>query len=125
MAFTFANRTSGAAIRLVLRPGVFDSSDEEQRLAEMIRSGNAAQQDIQRYEKIFEARGEELFSHGPEAFFEMQKVTLQLPPKATRSTSTPCACCGEMVMSSKLEKVNNQLICKGCRSHVQPAKPVA
>ena len=115
MAFTFANRTSGEAIRLVLKPEVFDSSEEEQRLAEMIRSGNAAPQDIQRYEKIFEARGEKLFSHGPEAFFEIQKVTLRLPPKATRSISTPCVRCDEMVMSSKLEKVNNQLVCKGCR----------
>jgi formylmethanofuran dehydrogenase subunit E len=115
MAFTFANRTSGEAIRLVLKPGVFDSSEEEQKLAELIRSGNSTPKDKQRYEMIFEARGEKFFSHGPEAFFEIQKITLQLPPKATRSTSHPCECCGEMVMRSKLEEVNNRLVCKGCR----------
>ena len=115
MAFTFANRTSGEAIRLVLKPGVFDSSEEEQNLAEMIRSGRADTKDIQKYERIFEARSEELFGHGPEAFFEMKKITLQLPPKATRSTSHPCACCGEMVMTSKLTKINDQLVCKGCQ----------
>ena len=115
MAFTFANRASGEAIRLVLKPGVFDRPEEEQQLAEKIRTGNATPNDRQRYEKIFEARGEEFFSHGPEAFFEMQKIALQLPPTATRSASQPCACCGEMVMTSKLENVNNQLICKGCR----------
>jgi len=115
MAFTFANRTSGEAIRLVLIPGVFDSSEEEQNLAEMIRSGRADTKDIQKYERIFEARSEELFRHGPEAFFEMKKITLQLPPKATRSASHPCACCGEMVMTSKLTKINDQLVCKGCQ----------
>lgn len=114
MAFTFGNRLSGEAIRLVLRPGIFDSSEEEQQLAEMIRSGKAAPEDTKKYQKLFEARGEEVFSHGPEAFFDIQKIALQLPPKATRATTLPCARCGEMVMESKLEKVDNQLICKGC-----------
>ncbi len=115
MAFTFANRTSGEAIRLVLKPEVFDSSEEEQKLAEIIRSGNSTPKDIQRYENLFEARGEEFFSQGPEAFFEMQKINLQLPPKATISTSHLCGCCGELVMENKLEKVKNQLLCKGCQ----------
>ena len=114
MAFTFAHRTSGDAIRLVLKPGIFDCSQEEQKLAEIIRSGNALAKDVQRYEQLFEARGEALFSRGPEGFFAVHKIKLQLPAKATRSTSLPCARCGEMVMKSKLAEVKNQLVCKGC-----------
>jgi len=115
MAFTFGSRTTNESIRLVLKPEVFNIPEEEQRLAEKIRCGKGSLDDVKKYERMSEARAEELFSYGPEAFFEIQKTALVLPPTATRAQSFPCACCGEMVMQTKLEKINEQLVCRGCQ----------
>jgi len=115
MAFTFGHRTTGKSIRLVLKDEVFFIPEEEQALAEKIRSGKGSPEDIKKYERMYEARGEELFSRGHEAFFNIQETTLELPPLATRAPSIPCDVCGEMVMQTKLEKISDQLVCKGCK----------
>ena len=115
MAFTFGSRTTGEGIRLVLKAEIFAVPAKEQQLAELIRSGKATPKDNKEYEKLYEARGEKLFSHGPEAFFEIRKMTIDLPPKAPRAPSSPCAGCGEMVMSTKLLDVDGHFLCRACK----------
>lgn len=115
MAFTFGSRTTGEGVRLVLKQEIFIIPDQEQQLAERIRAGKALREDHKEYERLYESRGKEFFSRGPEAFFEIQKIDLELPPKAPRAPSDPCEVCGEMVMQTKLAEVNGHKICKGCR----------
>jgi formylmethanofuran dehydrogenase subunit E len=115
MAFIFASRTSDKALRLVLKPGVFDGTKEEKLLLARIESGKDSQDDIQRYEEISTARIDELFQRGPEAFFDVHEISVELPPTATRLLSFPCAMCNEMVMESRLEKIGNKMLCRGCR----------
>ncbi|MFW2366746.1 MAG: FmdE family protein [Desulforhopalus sp.] len=114
MAFTFASRTTNEGVRLVLKHEIFEVPVEEQELADRIRTGKCTPDDVKNYEKLFESRGEELFAKGPETFFDIQKLTLTLPPKAARAPSEPCDSCGEMVMSTKLEAVNGSKTCKAC-----------
>lgn len=114
MAFTFGSRTTGEAVRLVLKPEVFNAPAEEQQLLELIRSGKASRQEIQLYEEMGEERETRLFGGGPDSFFDVERITLSLPPMAVRAPSLPCAVCGEMVMETKLIEVGGQKICRGC-----------
>jgi formylmethanofuran dehydrogenase subunit E len=114
MAFTFGNRNTGEAVRLVLKPGIFNAPPEEEELANKIKSGKCLPQEIKEYESMYEGRGKKLFSEGPEAFFDIQKLNLEFPTKAAREESSQCSSCGEMVMRTKLAEQSGELVCKGC-----------
>ena len=115
MAFTFANRTTNEGVRLVLKNEIFEIPPEEQELADKIRGGECTADEVKTYESLFESRGELLFSKGPEAFFDIQKIAIDLPPLAPRAPSEPCNNCGEMVMSTKLKSVNGSKFCTVCQ----------
>lgn len=114
MAFTFGKRSTGKSVRLVLRPGVLDPSEEELTLRDLIRSGQASTDEMSRYEDISEGRISELFAAGAEAFFDIQDLADPLPPSATIAPSMPCDSCGEMVMKTKLEHQGGQTVCREC-----------
>ncbi|TKB24686.1 formylmethanofuran dehydrogenase [Desulfopila sp. IMCC35006] len=115
MAFTFGSRTSGQGVRLLLKPTIFQIPEREKVLAEKIGAHQATVAEKQEYQQIYEARGEEFFSGGPEAFFDVEHIEdMNLPPKAPRVPSLACYVCGEMVMQTKLTEVEGHLVCRGC-----------
>ena len=114
MAFTFANRSTGKSLRLVLKPEVLDAPEEEQQLRELINSGQASADQIRSYEKMSESRLEELFAGGPENFFEIQEQNDELPDHATIAPSIACESCGEMVMETKLADHGGRKLCRAC-----------
>ncbi len=117
MAFTFGSRTSGQGVRLLLKPTIFQIPEREKILAEKIAAHQANSAEQREYQNIYEARGEDFFSGGPEAFFDIEQIdALNLPPKAPRAPSVACEVCGEMVMQTKLTEVGGHLVCRGCRS---------
>jgi len=118
MAFTFASRITNEGVRLVLKHETFEVPAKEQELADKIRGGKCTPDEVKTYEKLFETRGEKLFSLGPETFFDIQKIALELPPKAPRAPSEPCDSCGEMVMKTKLEAINGRKTCKACQMKI-------
>jgi formylmethanofuran dehydrogenase subunit E len=117
MAFTFASRTTSQGVRLLLKPEIFQIPERERALAEKISSRSYTLAEQKEYEIIYEARGEDFFSRGPEAFFEVDHITeLKLPPKAPRAPSIACEICGEMVMKTKLTELGGHLVCRGCQN---------
>lgn len=117
MAFTFGSRTTGQGVRLLLKHAIFEIPERERVLAENIASHNATEAEQEEYTSLYEARGEELFSRGPEAFFDIGRISeLQLPPLAPRAPSEACGVCGEMVMKTKLTEVGGHQVCRGCQS---------
>ncbi len=114
MAFTFGNRETGEAIRLLLNQDAFEAPEDELQLLEKIRNAKASPAEIKQYEKLYETRGEEQFARGPESFFKVEKINLQLPPKATLAPSRQCSICQEMVMQTKLIDVAGQKVCRQC-----------
>jgi formylmethanofuran dehydrogenase subunit E len=114
MAFTFASRTTGEGVRLVMRPGVTSAPPAEQALAEKIRLKQASQQEVAEYELLHESRSQALFAMGPEGFFTVRKVTIELPPKARIAPSETCGECGEPVMRTKLQQVRGVSLCRDC-----------
>lgn len=115
MAFTFASRSTGKGVRLVLKNDIFEIPDIERRLAEKIAGPAPDIADIRAYEEMYERRGEQLFAKGTEAFFEVQILdSFTMPDTAPRAASKQCGICGEMVMETKLDLVGGHLLCRGC-----------
>jgi formylmethanofuran dehydrogenase subunit E len=115
MAFTFASRTTRQGVRLVLKPEIFVIPDREKFLAEKIASYTTSPTEQKEYENLYTTRGENLFSKGPEAFFNIEwKNQLNLPEKAPRAPSLACSICGEMVMETKLTATGGHQVCRGC-----------
>ena len=114
MAFSFANRSTGKSIRLVLKPEVLDAPEQEQELLDLINSGLASTQEIQQYEEMSENRLKALFAGGPENFFDIYERDDELPAHATMARSIACARCGEMVMETKLVDHGGRKVCRAC-----------
>ena len=114
MAFSFANRSTGKSIRLVLKPEVLDAPEEEQELWDLINSGQASAEEIRSYENMSESRLEDLFARGPDAFFDIQEEGDELPAHATIARSIACDGCGEMVMETKLADHGGRKVCRAC-----------
>ena len=114
MAFTFASRTTGEGVRLAMKSNVMAPPAEEQELMEKMRSGGASKEEIQEYETMHEARSQALFAGGSDAFFTLEEVTITLPQKARMAPSKLCDKCGEPVMQTKLQVVDDKQFCRDC-----------
>lgn len=114
MAFTFASRSTGEGIRLVFRRDIMGIPPKEQSLARKIRENRASAEEVNEYERLYETRCEELFDKGPEAFFAVEDMKIELPPKARMAPSKMCDICGEPVMETKLTNLNGSKCCRDC-----------
>ena len=114
IAFTFGSRTTGEGIRLSMHPGVMDAPEEEKNLLAKIKSGSASPQEVQDYESLHARRSNDLFSKGPEGFFNVDDARIPLPDKARIAPSRLCRICGEPVMETKLQEVDGKLHCRDC-----------
>lgn len=116
MAFTFASRSTQRGVRLILKDKIWEIPEREKQLAEKIAAYECTAQEREEYETRYIKRGEDLFSNGPEAFFDIEwKDNMSLPEKAPRAPSIACKICGEMVMETKLTDVGGHLVCRGCQ----------
>lgn len=115
MAFTFGNRETGEAYRLLLKTEPFNIPLQEQLLADIIRNGQGTAEDLKQYEILYEGRAESQFALGPQSFFDVEKIDIEFPVKAKMAPSEPCEICKEMVMQTKLNEVAHSKICRNCQ----------
>jgi len=121
-AFTFVNRQSGKGVRVSRKPGENTAPNERHtELMDKIRSNAATEADHLEFRKLHEAKSMEILDKAPEALFDIKEVKIPMPDKARIEPSIPCERCTEPTMSSKLEPVGNQNICRGCLSQEQKA----
>lgn len=115
-AFTFINRKTGAAIRVVSNPSfTVDSLDPDLApLRARVMQGQATDAEYaefrRRTEKIVEA-----ILHAPaEALFIVHEVDAVIPERARIFASVPCAKCGEMTAESRVRVENGKFVCYAC-----------
>lgn len=87
-AFSFYNRRTGKAVRLVLRP----------RDREMTREESFA---------YYQAGA-------PHDLFEVKEATAVLPERARLFDSYPCACCGEVAGANWIRIADGKKLCLDC-----------
>jgi len=91
-AFTVGNRNNGQAIRVALKYGALDFE------------GNVDK----------EVRVKELYNKPAEDIFTVEKLDIELPPKAAIRDSVQCANCSEPVMETKARLKEGEMLCISC-----------
>jgi formylmethanofuran dehydrogenase subunit E len=114
-AFTLAERKSGRAVRLALKPGVLELSERHRHLIDQLWEGRATEAERKEFQALHLKRSREVLEMDPGDLFTIQRINLSLPPKARIDGSKPCPLCGELTMSSKMVPFEDKEICRACR----------
>jgi len=114
-AFTFVNRQSGKGVRVSRKPEEnLAPNGRHGELMEKIKSNAATEPERIEFQKLHEAKSMEILDKTPESLFFINEVKISMPDKARIEPSIPCDRCNEPTMSSKLEPIGSQMICRGC-----------
>jgi formylmethanofuran dehydrogenase subunit E len=115
--YTFYNRNTGEAIRLLLKPEIFSSEDEisklRKELFEKVRSGKASPAELDEHNRLRKKRIEFILSLGTE-IFHIENVKIDPPQKARIFKDVICSNCGESVMSSRIVEKSGKKLCIPC-----------
>ena len=114
MGFTFFNRRTGQGVRLAMKPDAFRVNDRQIELFKKTRDGSISDAEKTELNELGARRTAEVLNTGADNLFTMTRVTAGMPDKARIEPSRPCTHCGEPTMASKLETVNDALVCRGC-----------
>ena len=115
MAFIFLNRSSGKAVRFMLKSDTVPRHPRHLELIKKMQSATASESERNEFEKLHRERSIEILEAPIEALFKAQELNMELPPKAKIEPSESCEDCGEPTMASKLSKVNGLMLCRSCQ----------
>lgn len=87
--YTLALRPSGRGVRVSLKGTVFEKEDRHERI-------------------------EQILSIDENELFNIQDVTIELPPHARIHESVPCSRCGEPVMETRIREKDGKGYCIPC-----------
>lgn len=114
MVFTFFSRNTGKGVRFSMKSGVLEPDERHRSLIEKVRENKATDQDRKEFAQLHQQRTTDILNKSIENLFNMEPTTVMLPPKARMEPSALCQLCGEPTMPSKLELVDNKMICRDC-----------
>lgn len=115
-AFTFINRKTGAAIRVIPNPSFdVDLIDPEfAPLRARVMQGQATDAEYaefcERREKVVDA----IRKAPAEDLFIVKEVDAEIPERARIFRSVPCARCGEMTAESRVRVEDGKFVCYAC-----------
>ena len=111
---TLLSRKSGDGVRVALKAGSLQLSEEHSQLMDKIRKGDATDAEKERFQELHLKRSLDIMENTEEALFDVRKVHEALPPKAQIEPSELCDRCGEPTMASKLSAMDGMQLCGGC-----------
>ncbi len=115
-AFTFINRRTGDAVRIIGNPS-FDTNALDPDLAPIrarVFQGGASDEDLAEYRRRMERVVEAILDTPAETLFSIQDVDIDIPERARIFRSVPCARCGEMTAESRVRVEDGELVCYAC-----------
>lgn len=115
-AYTFIDRKSGRAIRLVQRPEpVIQRIDPvASALREKVMGGTATPAEQKEFHKRQTAVIEKILKMPIDELFITREVKPEIPVRAKIFTSVQCATCGEMVAEHRARVRNGTFVCMPC-----------
>ncbi len=114
MAFTFFNRNTGKGIRVVAKPKKNNINEKQNELFRKISDNTASDKEKESVNQIKIEKAFKVLNTPFEDLFNIKPVMTSIPQKARIEPSVNCMYCGESTMRSKLEKVNDKMVCRGC-----------
>ena len=113
-AFTFYNRTSGKAVRLMMRHDFFKPNPELDALRKKVFSENASEDEKNRYHELSEKRVNDILSTPGSEVYEVKEPQQPVPEKARIFGNIVCPVCNESVGDARCVEIDGRLICQFC-----------
>jgi formylmethanofuran dehydrogenase subunit E len=115
--YTFFNRDTGKAIRLLLKPEIFNTEDESSKhrkeLFDKVRNNTATEEELIEHNRLRKERIEKIFTYGPD-IFKVEEVSITPPEKARIFNDVLCERCGESIMSARVIEKAGRKLCIPC-----------
>lgn len=115
-AYTFASRDSGEAVRVSMKDS-FDMNKLEPKLAELrqkVSKGMANPDDKVELGRLMKEVSQKVLEFPAEEIFDVNKVEITLPPKASMYSSMKCSECGEILSEHRSRLKNGKVVCIPC-----------
>ncbi|MGD0535237.1 MAG: FmdE family protein [Methanoregula sp.] len=115
-AYTFINRKTGTAIRLVQRPEPLTEriDPEVAALRRKVTSGKATPAEIKKFHERQAGVIEKILTIPFGELFIEKEARSEIPERARISGSVQCAVCGEMVAEHRARVKNGKIVCIPC-----------
>ncbi len=114
MGFTLLSRKTSRGVRILLHGEAARPDDEHMALICKVISGEMSGKEHERFQHLHYQRSCMILEAPLDDLFTLTETSITLPCKARIEASTPCARCGEPVMTSKLVQVEGRGVCRGC-----------
>ncbi len=115
-AFTFINRRTGDAVRVIGNPS-FNADTLDPDLAPIrarVMQGRASGEDLAEYRRRMDRVAAAILDTPAEILFTVQDVDVDIPERARIFRSVPCARSGEMTAESRVRVEDGELVCYAC-----------
>ena len=112
--YTFLERSAGKGVRVALRPGAIEQTEEHRNLMDKIRKGTAREEEKRRFEELHFKKACEILEKPEEELFSIRETDMMLPPKARVESSLSCDQCGEPTMTSRVMDQDGRKLCLDC-----------
>jgi formylmethanofuran dehydrogenase subunit E len=120
MAFSFFDRKSGRAVRLVLKPESRQGMDANlQKLMVAMQNGTATEEDKKQATQVRGSLEQRFMTLPLEELFTITPLDVQPPRGARVLQSLPCDICGEMTMESRTRRFAGKTLCIPCFGTVE------
>ncbi len=120
MAFSFYDRKTGRAFRLVLKPESRKDIDNElTKLMAAVVNGTATEEEKQRCTVLREKMQHNFMELPIETLFDISTPDAQAPRPPRVLQSLKCEQCGEMTMESRTRRFAGQVFCIPCFSEIE------
>ena len=112
--FILAGRKSGKAVRVALKAGAMDLSEQHRELMGKIRQGDASPEEKREFEELHLRKSREILEMPLDRLLKIEALRYPLPPKAQIEPSQLCDRCREPTMGSRLRSVQGEKVCPDC-----------
>lgn len=115
--FTFFGRNSGRAVRVALRPDVWEGDRvhaEHMALFAKVHAGTITPEEQARFRELHTEQTERILAMAPDALFKVEDVDEPFPHRARLHSSIVCADCGESVMETRIRRTGGRDLCIPC-----------
>ena len=120
-AYTFFRRSDGRAVRVVGRPDAWQRNPEHQALFAKVRSGEATDEERQRFGELHESEARRVLALDPDTLYSVTEVHEPPPRRARIHSSVICARCGEATMETRIRRFGGLELCPPCFETVTTA----
>ena len=115
MAFTFFSRNTGEGVRVASKFDPKKGLDENQKkLFEKRRNNIATDEEKEELNNIGKQRAFDILKTPEKDLFTLNPAKVPIPEKAAIEPSKQCDRCKEPVMSTKMERIDDKYVCRGC-----------